>query len=167
MNKIGISGSLAAGAHVRGDLSAMIGRVHDYVGQDVDNRARPLLSLTVLVGDGLGDVPGSDQIEKREPETSQLRRLSLTLRQIGLRPYRNALRLLFQPLQPDPLGRKNMGHELQRSMIDGTVARAARSSDRVQDFSVRPLVVGKLAAQIVSKIHEQPPSHGSLATPPM
>ena len=81
------------------------------------------------------------QIEKFEPERAQCGRFCFTLREIRLGPYRDALRLLFQPLQPHPLRRKNVRHQLQRSLV-----RAARGSDRVQDFPVRPFIVGELAA---------------------
>src|ERR1700730_5610967 len=90
-------------------------------------------------------------MEKLKPLPTQLGRLRLTLRQSRLGPYRHALGLLFQPLQPDEFGGKNMGHQLQRSLVC-----AAGASDRVQNFPVRPLIIRKLAAQIISKVHELP-----------
>ena len=98
-----------------------------------------------------------DFVERYPALADEFRGLRLALGQIRLGPYRDALRLLFQPLQPDPLGRKNMGHELQRSLV-----RAAGSADGVQNFVVRPFIVGELAAQIVSKIHETASVAGSL-----
>ena len=49
VNEVRVGWLLPAGAHVAGDLPAMIGRVHDHMRQDVDDRTRPLLALAVLV----------------------------------------------------------------------------------------------------------------------
>src|ERR1700722_4341998 len=149
VNEVSVCGTLPAGPHEAGNLSAMVGRMHDDVSQHVHNRACPLLAFAVLVRNRLRNVAGSDQIEELKPHPTQFSRLLLTLCQVWLRPHRHALRLLFQPLQPDQFRGQNMGHQLQRSLV-----RAARRSDRIQNSPVRPFIVGKLAAQIISKIHK-------------
>src|SRR5579872_4845736 len=132
----------------------MIGGVQHDMSQDVHNGAGPLLALAVLVRDGLRNVPGGDQIQEFKPLATEFGRLRLALRQVGFGPDRHALGFLPQPLQPDQLGGENVGHQLQRSMIVAAGIVAAGGSNCVQNFPVRPFVVGKLTAQIVGKIHE-------------
>ena len=51
MNEVRVSGSMAMGAHVAGDLAAMMRRVHDNVSKNVLDRAGPGFPFAVLVCD--------------------------------------------------------------------------------------------------------------------
>ena len=53
MNEISVSGLQSSGAHFEGDLSAVIGGVHQDMREDIFDAAGPRLSLAVAVLDGL------------------------------------------------------------------------------------------------------------------
>ena len=162
VNEICIRRSLPVSAHVRGNLPAMVGRVHNYVSQHIHNRACPFLALAVLVRDRLLDVACGDQVKKVQPSSTQLSRLRLTLGQIRLRPYGNTLWLMLQAFQPHALGGQDMRHQLQGSLVV-----AAIGTDCRQNLPVRPMVIGKFPPYVVCKIHLLASVAVLRATPPM
>ena len=147
VNEIRVRRRLSLFPHMTGDLSAMVGRVHQHMRQNIPDAAAPRLAFGVLVRDGLGEV--RDTIHVLQPLAFQLLRLGLTRRQVRLRPYGDALRDLFQPFQPDSPCRQDVRHQLQRSLIF-----IPRGPDCVQRFPVRPPIIKKLTPQILSNIHD-------------
>jgi hypothetical protein len=51
---------------------------------------------------------------------------------------------MFQPLQPESLGGKNMGHQLHRPS-----GRDCAGTQAGQHLTVRPIIVGKLTPQVI------------------
>src|SRR5215471_8768980 len=49
MNEIGISGCMAPGTHIAGDLAAMVSGVHDHVHEDILYGVHPRFPFAVLV----------------------------------------------------------------------------------------------------------------------
>ena len=93
VNKIRIRPRSPLFPRMTGDLSAMVGRVHQDMRHNISDAAAPGLTLGVLVGNGLGEV--CDAFQVVQPLTFQFLRLSRAPRQLRLRPYRDALRDLF------------------------------------------------------------------------
>src|SRR5580658_4891922 len=143
VDEVRIGGLLAAGAHQACDLPAMIRRVQDDVGQNVFHGACPRLTLAVLVDDCVGESRGRKLAEEISPELSDLGDLLFTLVEGEIRPDGQALRLFPDALQPEPLSRDNVRQELTwpQRRIDACLQAG-------KHFAVRPLVVGKLAAQM-------------------
>src|SRR5579863_7256788 len=84
------------------------------------------------------------------PELGKIGGLLLATVQVKGWPHRHALRLLLEPLQPNPFSGENVRHEVQRASILHSSGR-----NRGQHFLIRPCVIGKFPAQILSKIHER------------
>ena len=152
MNKVGRSGRLSVGAHVAGNLSAMIGRMHHDMSKDVFDCAGIGFTLAVCVRHGQMNVARSNQIQMFVPKAGDFGGVGLALWQIVVGPYGRALGLLFDAVKPQPFGGDNMCHELERPL-----SRGAARPDRGQNFVVRPLIVGKLFAKIVGKVQKKPP----------
>lgn len=119
MDEIGESGCLTVFAHVTGNLAAMIGRVQDNVTENVLDGACPGLTFGVFVGNRLVDITGSDEIEMFSPETGHFGHFSLALLKAVFRPHWRTLRLLLEPIQPEPLGCYEVGEQLERPFLSG------------------------------------------------
>jgi hypothetical protein len=148
MNKIRVSRRPSAFPRVTGNLAPVIRRVQQNVIQNIRHSVRPRLAFAVFVSHRLEEVFGCNRLQIFPPQSAHLARLRLALIEIRFRPDRQTLRLLSDSFQPQPLGRNDMRHQLQRALIG-----AARTQRR-DHFSIGPFVVNKLPAQRVHKIHK-------------
>src|SRR5258707_1935123 len=148
MNEVCIGGRLAVRAHMAGNLSAMIRRVHQDVSQNILYAVCPRLAFAVLVGNRIGEVGRRKGLEVFSPQPPKLCHLGFALFNVELRPDGKTLWLLFQPFQPEPLGGKYVRQELQRPRVRIQVGSHCR-----QHFSVCPRFVDKLTTQIFQHLH--------------
>src|SRR5437899_2338392 len=91
----------------------MIRRMHHYMSQHIDDRARPRFALAVFVRNRLVYIPCRHQIKEFVPLPTQFVGFGFALRQIGLWPDGHALRHLSKALQPYPFRRQNVRHQVQ------------------------------------------------------
>src|SRR5579872_937355 len=112
MNKVGIRGRLSSFPHMAGNLSPMIGGVHDNVSEDVNDRTSPLFAFAVFVGNRQGNISCSHEVEMIVPKLAEIGGLMLTTVQVERGPHGHTLGLLLQALQPHPFSGKNVGHEV-------------------------------------------------------
>ena len=64
VDEICIGRDQACGSHFRGDLAAMVCRMHDHVGQNVFFAATPFFSLAVAIADGFSQRGLSARFQK-------------------------------------------------------------------------------------------------------
>src|SRR5437016_8828588 len=125
----------------------MIRRLYQDVSLDILNGAGPRFTFTVFVGNHLREV-SRKFVQIVAPQPADFHGLRFALLHVEFRPYWEALRLLRQPFQPQPLGRKNMRHELQRPCRCTRVLAYYRKR-----FTIRPFIVSKLTPEIVTQVH--------------
>src|SRR5712671_1486307 len=148
MDEVRGGGYSSARAHLAGDLSAMVGRMHQDVSQNVLHGVCPRLSLGVLVRNHLGKERRRKTLEVFSPQPAKLCRTGFALREIELGPDRKTLCLLRQSFQPEPLGGKYVRHELQRPRTRLLMGPHCR-----QHFAVRPCFINKLTTQMFDRLH--------------
>src|SRR5258708_37796016 len=140
-------------AHLAGDLSAMVGRMHQDVSQNVLHGVCPRLSFGVLVRNHLGKERRRKTLEVFSPQPAKLCRMGFALREIELGPDRKTLCLLRQSFQPEPLGRTYVRHELQFPLVF-TLA----TPHSQKHFALPPCFINKLTTPTFHPLHPRPPS---------
>jgi len=119
------------------------------VGQDVLYGAAPGVPFAVLVCYFFGKCGRSKLGKIIPPQFGEFFDLGLALIKEKLRPHGKALSLRGKALQPQALGRKDVGQKVQgtRQWVFGCAGRNAL--DRKENFTVSPCIVLELASEIV------------------
>ena len=144
VDEVCIGRRVSRGAGVAGDLSAMIRGVHDHVHQYVFDAAGERVASGVPVRNGV--MQSSFLVEIVVPYLRKFCRLLFTFLKIEFWPDRSVLWDASQALEPDSLCAEDVGEEFQRS-------RCAMGLQTSENFAIRPIVIGKQAAELRDGVH--------------
>src|ERR1700690_4355386 len=100
MNEVRISRSESGSTHIRCNLAAMIGRMHDHVEQDILLLAGEAFALGVFVGERTGKACLAERSQVALPKTRQLVDFQLALLDREKRPNRQGLLRDEHPFEP-------------------------------------------------------------------
>ena len=114
MDVVRVGGRFTTGAQLASDLPAMIRRVQRHVCENVFHGAGPRLALAVFVGHFVRECGGRKLAQVFLPSLRKVRDLYFALYEGEVWPHGEALGLLQDAFQPQPLSGENMRQKLER-----------------------------------------------------